>query len=104
MVATDMMQKVERLDQTASPGRTSKSEVFSTFGVPRLRGSEEKPPKGGTPSRSFSTVKRWLREPLLHFLLIGLLLFVVYAYTNHGRIGIESPRQISLSLDELATM
>jgi hypothetical protein len=49
-------------------------------------------------------VKRWLREPLLHFLLIGLLLFGLYAYVNRGRIGIESPRQIVLSLDELATM
>jgi peptidyl-prolyl cis-trans isomerase C len=54
--------------------------------------------------RSLSTVKRWLREPLLHFLLIGLLLFGVYAYTNRGRIGIESPRQIVLSLDDLRTM
>ena len=54
--------------------------------------------------RSLSTVKRWLREPLLHFLLIGLLLFGIYAYTNRGRIGIESPRQIVLSLDELRTM
>jgi peptidyl-prolyl cis-trans isomerase C len=54
--------------------------------------------------RSLSTVKRWLREPLLHFLVIGLLLFGVYAYTNRGRIGIESPRQIVLSLDELRTM
>jgi hypothetical protein len=54
--------------------------------------------------RFFSTVKRWLREPLLHFLLIGLLLFGLYAYINRGRIGIESPRQIVLSLDELATM
>jgi len=54
--------------------------------------------------RSLSTVKRWLREPLLHFLLIGLVLFGVYTYTNRGRIGIESPRQIVLSLDELATM
>jgi hypothetical protein len=54
--------------------------------------------------RSFSTVKRWLREPLLHFLLIGLLLFGVYAYTNRGRIGIESRKQIVLSFDELRTM
>ena len=53
---------------------------------------------------SLSTVKRWLREPLLHFLLIGVVLFGVYAYTNRGRIGIESPRQIVLSLDELRTM
>ncbi len=56
------------------------------------------------PRRSLSTVKRWLSEPLLHFLLIGLVLFGVYAYTNRGRIGIESPRQIVLSLDELRTM
>jgi peptidyl-prolyl cis-trans isomerase C len=54
--------------------------------------------------RSLSAVKRWLREPLLHFLLIGLVLFGVYAYTNRGRIGIESPRRIVLSLDELRTM
>jgi hypothetical protein len=54
--------------------------------------------------RAFSTVKRWLREPLLHFLLIGLVLFAVYAYINRGRIGIESPRQIVLSLDELRTV
>ena len=54
--------------------------------------------------RFLSTVKRWLREPLLHFLLIGVVLFALYAYTNRGRIGIESPRQIVLSLDELRTM
>ena len=70
----------------------------------RLRGSEEKPPEGGIPSRFFSTVKRWLREPLLHFLLIGLVLFGWYTYTNRGRSRIESPRQIVLSLDELRTM
>ena len=54
--------------------------------------------------RSFSTLKRWLREPLLHFLLIGLVLFGFYAYINRGRSGSASPRQIVLSLDELATM
>jgi len=54
--------------------------------------------------RSFSTVKRWLREPLLHFLLIGLVLFAAYAYINRGRSGTPSPNQIVLSLDELATM
>ena len=54
--------------------------------------------------RSLSTLKRWFREPLLHFLLIGVVLFAVYTYINRGRIGIASPRQIVLSLDELATM
>ena len=98
------MQKVEGVDNTESPGSVLKSELFSTFGVPRLRGSQEKPPKGGTSSRFFSILKRWLREPLLHFLLIGLLLFGVYAYLNRGRIGISSPTQIVLSLDELRTM
>jgi peptidyl-prolyl cis-trans isomerase C len=54
--------------------------------------------------RSLSTVMRLLSEPLLHFLLIGLVLFGVYAYINRGRSGTASPKQIVLSLDELATM
>lgn len=67
--------------------------------------NEARPATGHSRLRRFpSTMKRWLREPLLHFLLIGLLLFGIYAYTNRSRIGIESPRQIVLSLDELRTM
>lgn len=54
--------------------------------------------------RSLSAVKRWLREPLLHFLVIGLLLFSVYTYMNRGHSRLESSRQIFLSLDELQTM
>jgi peptidyl-prolyl cis-trans isomerase C len=54
--------------------------------------------------RAFSTLKRCLREPLLHFLVIGLVLFGFYAYVNRGRSASASPRQILLSLDELATM
>jgi peptidyl-prolyl cis-trans isomerase C len=54
--------------------------------------------------RSLSTVKRWLREPLLHFLIIGLVLFGFYAYINRGRSGTASPKQIGLSFDELRTM
>lgn len=53
---------------------------------------------------SLATVKRWLHEPLLHFLLIGLLLFGIYAYMNRGRAGTQSPRQIVLSVDDLRTM
>ncbi len=51
-----------------------------------------------------SAIKRWLREPLLHFLLLGLVLFAVYAYTHRGRGGVESSRQIALTLDELRQM
>lgn len=54
--------------------------------------------------RRFLTVKRWIREPLLHFLLLGLAIFAVYSYTNRGRGGVESSKQITLSLDDLRTM
>src|SRR5260370_23773501 len=49
-------------------------------------------------------LKRWFREPLLHFLLIGLAVFAVYSYMHRGRGGVESSRQIVLSLDELQQM
>jgi len=55
--------------------------------------------------RSFlAAVKRWLREPLVHFLLIGLVLFAVYGYMHRGRGGAESSKQIVLTLDELRQM
>jgi peptidyl-prolyl cis-trans isomerase C len=55
--------------------------------------------------RSFLPVlRRWLREPLLHFLVLGAVLFAVYAYINRGRGGVESSKQIVLSLDELRQM
>ncbi len=50
------------------------------------------------------TVKRWLREPLVHFLLLGVALFAVYGYIQRGRGGIESSKQIALSLDDLRQM
>src|SRR5271166_2805051 len=49
-------------------------------------------------------MKRWLREPLLHFLLLGLVLFAAYAYMQRGRGGVESSKQIALTLDDLRTM
>src|SRR5215471_14698332 len=55
--------------------------------------------------RPFSNVvNRWLREPLLHFLVIGALLFSLYSYTQRGRGGADPSRQIVLSLDELRQM
>ena len=96
------MQTLDKIESRQGP---LKSALFSTFGVPRKRsGLDEQPPKGGTPSSFFSVVKRWLREPLLHFVLIGLVLFAAYTYINGGRSGTESPRQIVLSLDALQTM
>jgi peptidyl-prolyl cis-trans isomerase C len=49
-------------------------------------------------------LKRWLREPLVHFLFIGIAVFVVYTYMHRGRGGVELSRQIILSLDELQQM
>lgn len=47
---------------------------------------------------------RYLREPLVHFLFLGLALFAVYSYTQRGRGGVESSRQIVLTLDDLSQM
>jgi hypothetical protein len=48
-----------------------------------------------------AAVKRWLREPLLHFLLFGAILFVAYGYFE-PRVGTpEASKQIRLTSDEL---
>jgi hypothetical protein len=49
-------------------------------------------------------LKRSLREPLLHFLLLGLALFAVYGYMHRGRGGVESSKQILLTMDDLRQM
>jgi hypothetical protein len=46
---------------------------------------------------------RWLREPLVQFLLIGGLLFAVYAATGRGT-GSESSQEIRLNYDDLAQL
>ena len=48
--------------------------------------------------------RRWLREPLLHFLLIGAALFGIYNFTQTGRTGPAPSTQIQLTLDELAQL
>jgi peptidyl-prolyl cis-trans isomerase C len=45
--------------------------------------------------------KRWLREPLLHFLLLGAAMFAAYGYTQRGGGGVEPSTRIVLSLDDL---
>ncbi len=51
-----------------------------------------------------AAIKRWLREPLLHFVLVGLALFAIYGYMNRGLGGVESSKQIALTLDDLGQM
>jgi len=49
-------------------------------------------------------LKRLLREPLVHFLLIGAVLFGIYSFTQAGRTAYASSKQIQLSLDELTRL
>lgn len=49
-------------------------------------------------------MKRLLREPLVHFLLIGAVLFGVYSFTQGGRPATASSKEIRLTLDELAQL
>jgi peptidyl-prolyl cis-trans isomerase C len=46
-------------------------------------------------------MKRLLREPLIHFLLIGAVLFGLYSFTQSGRPSTASSKEIRLSLDEI---
>jgi parvulin-like peptidyl-prolyl isomerase len=49
-------------------------------------------------------MKRFLREPLVHFLLIGAVLFGLYSFTQDGRTATASSKEIRLTLDELAQL
>jgi parvulin-like peptidyl-prolyl isomerase len=46
-------------------------------------------------------MKRLLREPLVHFLLIGAAMFGIYGFTESGRPATASSKEIRLSLDEI---
>jgi len=48
-----------------------------------------------------SVASRWLREPLLHFLLLGAALFGAYSYFEPRVDGPETSMQIRLTPDEL---
>ena len=48
-----------------------------------------------TPAGKKGRLKRWLREPLLHFLILGAVLFAIYGYINRGRGGVEQSRRSS---------
>jgi len=75
-------------------------------GVPLEIVSNRRKTHSGVRAKSFlfPALRRWMREPLLHFLLIGLVLFAVYSYINRGRVGIESSKQIVVSVDDLRVM
>jgi peptidyl-prolyl cis-trans isomerase C len=49
-------------------------------------------------------MKHFLREPLIHFLLIGVALFAAFHYLQPARSAALSSNQIQLSLDQLAQL
>jgi peptidyl-prolyl cis-trans isomerase C len=49
-------------------------------------------------------MRRLLREPLVHFLLVGAILFGVYAYAQRGNGGVEQSKQIQLTIDDLSQL
>src|SRR5262245_25394186 len=51
-----------------------------------------------------NTLKRLSREPLVHFLLIGAVLFGVYNLTPAGSVTPTASREIRLSSGELAQL
>jgi hypothetical protein len=50
----------------------------------------------------FSGLKRWLREPLLHFLVLGVGLFLLYGSLRPSRDGGEAERRIDITSTEVA--
>jgi parvulin-like peptidyl-prolyl isomerase len=49
-------------------------------------------------------MKRLLREPLVHFLLLGAILFGVYGYVQRGPGGVEQSKQIRLTINDLSQL
>ncbi len=49
-------------------------------------------------------MKRWLREPLLHFLLLGAALFGAWAYLGAGSEGARSSKRIDLGIGDVAQL
>jgi peptidyl-prolyl cis-trans isomerase C len=64
-------------------------------------GAERLPVKGWLPLPLLVHLRRWLREPLVHFLLIGLALFAAYSVLNRGPDQGTSLNQIVLTEDDL---
>ncbi|MGA7273634.1 MAG: peptidylprolyl isomerase [Candidatus Udaeobacter sp.] len=49
----------------------------------------------------YDSLRRWAREPLLHFLLIGAALFVIYHWLNPTVANSDTSRRIELTNDDI---
>ena len=66
-------------------------------------GERAEPSSSGSLSgpKQASFVRRWLREPLLHFLLAGALIFAIYELLNPAANRADQANQIVLTKDDL---
>lgn len=63
------------------------------------------PPADGDPAGSpRSSIARWLREPLLHFLLAGAALFGIYRWLNPSAFEPPADNRIVITADDLRQM
>lgn len=65
-------------------------------------GSNKSLAEHGPTKRAISLLRRWLREPLLHVLLIGAMLFAVYASLNPGAGERQDANRIVITADDVA--
>ena len=49
----------------------------------------------------YGGIRRWAREPLLHFLVIGAALFVIYHWLNPTAANSDTSRRIELTNDDI---
>jgi peptidyl-prolyl cis-trans isomerase C len=68
--------------------------------IPALDYAQPESKHRGLHVRFSAALKRALREPLVHFLFIGLALFGMYAFVNRGQ-GANVNHQIVISLDDV---
>src|SRR4029077_11764993 len=60
-----------------------------------------KEPDANFASPQRSRLKRWMREPLFHFLLIGVALFAIYHWLNSTPLNTDTSRRIELTNDDI---
>jgi len=82
-----------RRSEDRDPGRESDSAQRAPNGS-----TAPQPPHAGVVA---ALARRVLKEPLTHFLLIGVALFAVNAFVQRGASESNAPKQIVLTLDDL---
>ncbi len=80
-----------------SEGRDSGRQTDSAQLNPNGSTTPQPPPPGAV----VAFVRRVLKEPLTHFLLLGVVLFAANALVQRGASETNAPKQIVLTLDEL---